>query len=128
MNPRKAVIPILVLFGAVAIGTMATASWLAVVGIDADVLMMANLFVCLLTLFSFWMLFRGLRAKSTTSFLTAVYGSFLAKLLLAALAVVIYATVSGEQMNKPAVFGAMMLYLCYMFLEIRALLLLVKKK
>ncbi len=127
MNPIKALTPILVLFSVVSIATMAFASWFASLGIDADVLMMANLFVCLLTLFSFWMLYRGLQAKSTTSFLTAVYGSFLVKLVLAALAVVIYATVSGEQMNKAAVFSAMVLYLFYMFLEIRVLLLLVKK-
>lgn len=127
MNPIKALTPILGLFSVVSIATMTFASWFTSLGIDADVLMMANLFVCLLTLFSFWMLYRGLQAKSTTSFLSAVYGSFLAKLVLAALAVVIYATVSGAQMNKAAVFAAMVLYLFYMFLEIRVLLLLVKK-
>jgi hypothetical protein len=127
MNLRKAFTPILLFFGLVNIVLMIAASWVGKLGIDADVMMVANLFVCLLTLFSFWMLHKGLRAKSTTSFLTAVYGSFLAKLILAAVAVVVYATVAGDDMNKPAVFAAMVLYLVYMFLEIRGLLMVVKK-
>lgn len=128
MNLRKSLIPILFFFALVNITTLLCFSWLGKLGIDGGVLLVANLFVFLLTIFSFWMLYSGLKAKSTASFLTAVYGSFLGKLVLAGVAVVVYATVAGDLMNKPAVFAAMVLYLFYMFLEIKGLLLVVKKK
>lgn len=98
------------------------------VGIDADVLMKGNIFVLTLTVISFFMLNRGLNAKTTFNFMSAVYGSFMMKLVVGAAAVVVYVLYAGEQKNLPAVFASMFLYLFYTFFEIKGLLELLKKK
>jgi hypothetical protein len=69
----------------------------------------------------------GLTATSTTGFLSSVYGSFIMKLFFVGLVVVVYVKLSGDQMNVPAVFTSMVLYLLYTFIEVKGLLLLVKK-
>jgi hypothetical protein len=97
-------------------------------GIDADVLITGNIFVFTLTIVSFYMLNRGLNAKTTFNFMSAVYGSFLMKLVVGAGAVVLYVLYAGEQKNLPAVFASMFLYLFYTFLEIKGLLELLKQK
>jgi hypothetical protein len=74
------------------------------------------------------MLNRGLNAKTTFNFMSAVYGSFLMKLVVGAGAVVLYVLYAGEQKNLPAVFASMFLYLFYTFLEIKGLLELLKQK
>jgi hypothetical protein len=60
--------------------------------------------------------------------MSAVYGSFLMKLVVGAAAVVIYVLYAGEQKNLPGVFASMFLYLFYTFFEIKGLLELLKHK
>jgi hypothetical protein len=97
-------------------------------GIDPDVFLLGNIFVFVLTMVSFYMLNKGLKAQATFNFMSAVYGSFLMKLIAGAAAVVVYVLYAGEQKNLPAIFASMFLYLFYSFLEIKALLELLKKK
>jgi FtsH-binding integral membrane protein len=73
------------------------------------------------------MLHRGMKASTTAGFLRSVYGSFMLKLLLAAIVVFGYAFLYKEQINKPSLFTCMFLYLVYTFLEIRTLLKISKK-
>ena len=128
MQIRKTLRLILVFFGLVNILGMLTYTWLAKIGLDPDVLLVTNLFVCLLTLFSLWMLYKGMQSQSTASFMASVYGSFLAKLVLAAIAIVVYAKFAGNALNTPAVFGGMALYLVYTFIEVKGLLAFTTKK
>lgn len=128
MQIRKTLRLILVFFGLVNIVGMLAYTWLARVGLDPDVFLVTNLFVCLLTLFSLWMLYKGMQSKSTASFMASVYGSFLAKLVLAAIAIVVYAKRAGNALNTPAVFGGMALYLVYTFIEVKGLLAFTTKK
>jgi ABC-type uncharacterized transport system permease subunit len=60
--------------------------------------------------------------------MSAVYGSFMMKLVVGAGVVVLYVMYAGEQKNLPAVFASMFLYLVYTFFEIKGLLELLKKK
>lgn len=96
-------------------------------GIDPDVFLLGNIFVFVLTMVSFYMLNKGLKAKATFNFMSAVYGSFLMKLIVGAGAVVAYVLLAGAEKNLPAIFASMFLYLFYTFLEIKALLELLKK-
>lgn len=127
MNLRKALMPILILFAFVNIFSATLYSSLKKAGIDADVFLAGNLFICLLTLVSFWMMNNGLKSKSTAGFMSSVYGSFIIKLILAALVVVAYAKLKGASMNTPALLSSMFLYLVYTYLEVKGLLQLLKK-
>ena len=59
--------------------------------------------------------------------MSSVYGSFIIKLVLAALVVVFYAQWKGNAMNTPALLSSMFMYLVYTYLEVKGLLALVKK-
>ena len=127
MKLRKALRPIIIFFAAVNIVTASLYSTLSKMGFDADVFLVGNLFICLLTLVSFWMMHNGLQSKSTAGFMSSVYGSFIIKLVLAALVVVAYAQWKGNAMNTPALLFSMFTYLVYTYLEVKGLLALVKK-
>jgi hypothetical protein len=128
MNVRKALRPIYLLFIIINFVALILYKQLKTAGVDADVLMIGNIFVFALTIVSFYMLNRGLNAKTTFNFMSAVYGSFIMKLVVGAAAVVVYVVYAGEQKNLPAVFASMFLYLFYTFFEIKALLELLKNK
>lgn len=128
MNVRKAIRPIYVLFIVIELIGLIFFKQLISSGIDANIFMIGNLFVFTLTIISFYMLNKGLKAKATFNFMSAVYGSFLMKLVVGAGAVVAYVVFAGEQKNLPAIFASMFLYLIYTFLEIKALLALLKDK
>jgi hydrogenase-4 membrane subunit HyfE len=127
MKLRKALRPIIIFFAVVNIVTASLYSTLKKMGFDADVFLVGNLFICVLTLVSFWMMNNGLQSKSTAGFMSSVYGSFIIKLVLAALVVVAYAQWKGNAMNTPALLSSMFTYLVYSYLEVKGLLALVKK-
>jgi len=127
MNLRKALRPILFFFVVVNILAASLYSTLKNMGLDTDVFLVGNLFICILTLVSFWMMHNGLQSKSTAGFMSSVYGSFIIKLVLAALVVVAYAQWKGNAMNTPALLSSMFTYLVYTYLEVKGLLALVKK-
>lgn len=128
MNLRKSLRPIWLLFFVVNFIGLVFYKQLKTAGVDADVFLIGNIFVFTLTMVSFYMLNKGLNAKTTFNFMSSVYGSFLMKLVLGAAVVVVYVMYAGEQKNLPAVFASMFLYLFYTFLEIKGLLELLKKK
>ena len=124
---RKVLQPVVVLFVVVNVICGILFRWLPSVGMDPIVLLAGNLLVFVLTLLSCYLMKNGLTATSTTGFLSSVYGSFIMKLFFVGLVVVVYVKLSGDQMNVPAVFTSMVLYLLYTFIEVKGLLLLVKK-
>jgi hypothetical protein len=128
MNVRKALRPIYILFIIINLIGLVLYKQLKTAGVDADVLLTGNIFVFALTMVSFYMLNKGLNAKTTFNFMSAVYGSFLMKLVVGAAAVVVYVLYAGEQKNLPGVFASMFLYLFYTFFEIKGLLELLKHK
>ena len=124
---RKVLQPIVVLFVLVNVICAILFSWFTSAGLDPIVLLAGNSLVFVLTLSSCYLMKNGLTATSTTGFLSSVYGSFIMKLFFVGLVVVLYVKLSGDQMNVPAVFTSMVLYLLYTFIEVKGLLLLVKK-
>jgi hydrogenase-4 membrane subunit HyfE len=127
MKLRKTLRPILIFFAVMNMVAASLYSTLKNMGFDTDVFLVGNLFICMLTLVSFWMMHNGLQSKSTAGFMSSVYGSFIIKLVLAALVVVAYAQWKGNAMNTPALLSSMFTYLVYTYLEVKGLLALVKK-
>lgn len=118
---------ILWLFVAVNIFSVIFYSGFQKIETDPDVFLIGNLYLCIITLISYWFMLRGLRAKSTIQFTSSVYGSFLMKLVLSVLIVFVYSKLSGSKMNSNGIVGCMFLYLAYMFLEVRGLMMLFRK-
>jgi ammonia channel protein AmtB len=80
-----------------------------------------------MTLLSFFLLYRGLKATSTPAFLRSVYGSFMVKFFIVLVAVFGYAFMNKGNLNKHSLFTLMFLYLVYTFLEIKTLMKLSRK-
>ena len=91
-------------------------------GFDPKVLFAGNLFLYLLTMASWFLLRKGMKAKDTAGFLGSFYGSFLMKFFLVAVVAFAYVSTRREAINKPSFFACMFLYLLYVFLETRTLL------
>lgn len=90
-------------------------------GADQDVLIIGNAFLLLVTLLSYIMAKRGLAAANPHQFVRAVYSSILLKLFVCLIAAFVYIAIYKKDLNKPAFFTLMGLYLMYTFLEVSVL-------
>jgi hypothetical protein len=97
-------------------------------GFDKNVLLIGNLLVFGVSLLAFMISVRALKSTNPQAFVRAMYGSFIIRFFILALAAFIYIMVVKKQVNKPALFTCMGLYIVYSFLEIAALLKLLKQK
>ena len=122
MAARKSLLPILFLFVAINGFAVVFRERLEEKHFDVDLLIIANLGLVGLTLASFYLLYRGMKASKTAGFLKSVYGSFLLKLVLLAGSVFAYVMINRETVNKASLITAMFLYLIYTFVETRSLL------
>ena len=89
--------------------------------VDQKVLIAGNILLFVITLISFLLAQRGLKSSNTHVFIRAVIGSIMIKLFVSIIAAFIYISVFKKQINKPALFTCMGLYLIYTFLEVSIL-------
>ncbi|MBA2330971.1 MAG: hypothetical protein M3413_11265 [Bacteroidota bacterium] len=125
---RKTLMPLAVLFivlnGFFISGKNLLNKW----GTDQDVLIIGNLFLMIITLFSYLIASRGLKSENTHAFVRAVYSSILIKLFITLIAAFVYISVYRKELNKPAFFTLMGLYLLYSFIEVKTLTRQLKEK
>ncbi|MFZ9331277.1 MAG: hypothetical protein ACO23W_02385 [Chitinophagaceae bacterium] len=119
--------PVIWLFLLVNIFTAVFYSTFISIETDPDVLLIGNAYICILTLVSYWFMSTGAKSKSTVKFTSSVYGSFLIKMVLSILIVVLYSKLAGKKMNSNGIIGCLFIYLIYMFLEVRGLMTLFRK-
>jgi hypothetical protein len=119
---------IVLTFILVSVLVLALPSMLAAWKVDHVVLLSGNGLLFLLTAVSFYLYARGLRNNNVQAFLRVMYGSMLIKFVGCLLAVLIYATVSRQGVNRNGILGCFILYMLYTFLEVRTLLQLSKSK
>ena len=115
---NKTVIPLVIVFIITAGLIFIFRKFLETRGFDWLVLSVGNLFVYLVTAVSMHMLSKGLNAPGTNAFLRNAYGGIMVKLFACAGAAFIYILLSGKNLNKPALFACMFLYLVYTFVEL----------
>lgn len=96
-------------------------------GFFVDLLIIGNIILFAMTMLSFFLLYKGLKATSTPAFLRSVYGSFMIKFFVVLVAVFGYAFMNKGSLNKHSLFTLMFLYLVYTFLEIKTLMKLSRK-
>lgn len=86
-------------------------------GVDTDVLIIGNLLLIGLTVFSFYQHNRALRNKNIHAFLRMLKGSMLIKMAVCGVAAFIYIMVAGKGVNTGGVLGFMLLYFVYTLTE-----------
>lgn len=95
---------------------------------DQDVLIIGNALLFTITLISFLLAQRGLKNPNPHAFVRAVYMSIMLKLFVCIIAAFVYISIYKSNLNKPALFTCMALYLVYTFMEVGILLKLLKQK
>lgn len=120
--------PMILLFILVNAFLLTEKNWLTTRGIDQEVLIVGNLLLFLASLFSYIITRRSLDSDNPNAFVRAMYGSFIIKFFALAIAAFIYIQAAKKNVNKPAIFVCMGLYIIYTVLEISSLTKLLRKK
>jgi len=125
-NGAKPFLPIILLFvvlnGFFVAGKNMLQRWNA----DQDVLIFGNLLLFIITLISFLIARKGLQNVNPHAFVRSIYGGIMLKLFICIIAEFIYIASFGKNLNKPAFFACMGLYLVYTFIEVSILMKLLK--
>lgn len=86
--------------------------------VDEDLLIGGNLFLFGITFISFLIAKKGLQNENPHAFVRSIFSSIIIKLFITLAAAFIYISMYKKDLNKPAFFALMGLYLVYMFLEV----------
>ncbi len=121
MKNRKSFIPIALLFVLLTALFIAGKTYLEGWGLDQGVLLIGNTFLFVITLLSFMIAVRGLNTTNPHAFVRSVYASIMLKLFITIIAAFIYIATYKKELNKPAFFTLMGLYLVYSFMEVSIL-------
>jgi hypothetical protein len=125
---RRAFLPIVILFVALNGFFIAGKGMLDRWGADQNVLIIGNGLLFLVTLISFVMAQKGLKSTNPHAFVRSVYGSIMIKLFVCLIAAFIYIFLFRKDLNKPAFFTLMGLYLVYTFIEVSTLTKMLKQR
>ena len=127
-NSLKTLRPLLILFVLLNGFFLAGKSILTKWGFDSEVLLIGNLLLFAVTLISYIISVKGLSSSNPNAFVRGIYGSFILKFFVIAIAAFIYIQMAKKEVNKPALFACMGLYLVYTFIEISTLTKMLKQK
>ena len=120
-NKFREFAPVVLLFVIINSLAIALRSRWADWNVSQEVLIYGNLFLFAVTFISFLIAKRGLQNTNPHAFVRSVYGSIMFKLFLCLIAAFIYIAIYKKDLNKPAFFACMGLYLVYTFLEVSIL-------
>lgn len=90
-------------------------------GFENEVLLIGNGLLFLITLISYLISRKGLLAPNPHQFMRSVYGGIMIKMFITLIAALIYIAFYKKNINKPALFTLMGLYLVYTFVEVAVL-------
>jgi hypothetical protein len=121
---RPMILVFVLLNGFFVLGRTMLAKW----DVDQSVVIGGNLILFIVSLASFLLTKRSLSSPNPNSFVRAMYGSFMIKFFVCAAAAFIYIMSAKKNVNKPALFICMGLYIVYTIIEVSSLLKLLKQK
>ena len=124
----KGFIPVIVLFVILNAIFIAGRDVLDRWGADQQTLIIGNGLLFIITLISYLIAQRGLHNPNPNVFMRTVMGSIMIKMFLIVIAAFVYISMFQKNINKPALFTCMGLYLVYTFLEVSGLMKLLKQK
>jgi hypothetical protein len=97
-------------------------------GVDQSVVIVGNLILFVVSLASFLLTRRSLASANPNAFVRAMYGSFMIKFFVCAIAAFAYIIAVKKEVNKPALIVCMGLYIVYTAIEVSALTKLLKRR
>ncbi|HJY21302.1 MAG TPA: hypothetical protein VJ279_00370 [Hanamia sp.] len=124
----KKLIPVLSLFIFVNILLLIFKSILTGYGFDVNFILGANVVLFLLSLSGFFIQTKGVHSSNINDFIRGVYSSVLLKMFIIMAAILIYILAAGGNVNKPALFTSMAIYILYTSVEVIQLMKIVRKK
>jgi hypothetical protein len=127
-NNAGPLLPIIILFIVLSSVFITGRNFLERLGVDQSVLIAGNLVLLVATSLSFLFARRGLKSDNPQAFVRSVYVSIMAKLFICIIAALIYIFIFRKELNKPALFTCMGLYLVYTLVEVSILTKLLKEK
>jgi len=95
---------------------------------DQGVLIIGNTLLFILSLLSFLLAARAMNNPNPHVFVRSVYESVMLKLFVCIIAAFVYISLYKSQLNKPALFTCMGLYIVYTFVEVSGLMRMLKQK
>ena len=128
MRNKKPFMPVVLLFLLLNAFFIAGRTMLDRWNADQNVLIIGNALLFIITLVSFLLAQRGLRNTNTHAFIRAIIGGIMIKLFVFVIAAFIYISMFKKEINKPALFTCMGLYLVYTFFEVSVLTKQLKQK
>jgi hypothetical protein len=127
-NKLRPLLPLTGVFLAVAALSLTGLNLLSQWGLDKNVLGIGNIILFLATVLSYFLALHGLRSINPHAFVRSVYISIMLKFFICLSAALIYIMIYRSDLNKPAIFVCMGLYLVYTFIEVGVLMKLLKEK
>lgn len=121
-------LPMIILFVVVNGFFIAGRNMLTKYGFSQDVLIIGNLILFVVTLISLYFLVKGFLHNNVQVFFRSVYAALMIKMFFCAAAVIIYALIAKQNINKPALYICIALYFVYSFIEVRTIFRLLKQK
>ena len=127
-NKFRPFLPVIVFFLAINVFTITTFGWPHRWKIDKDIITIGNCILFVATFLSYFFALRGLKSSNPHAFIRSVYVSIMMKFFICLLAASIYIMMYKANLNKPALFICMGLYLIYTFMEVMILTKIMKQK
>jgi len=127
-NKLKGFVPVVLVFIALNGFFVSGKNMLRRWNVDQDVAIIGNSMLFIITLISFLLAQRGLKNPNPHAFVRSVYMSVMLKLFVCIIAAFVYISLYKTNLNKPALFICMGLYLGYTFLEVSVLTKMLKQK
>ncbi|MEO6681533.1 MAG: hypothetical protein ABIN48_01795 [Ginsengibacter sp.] len=97
-------------------------------GVNTDFVLGANFVLFTLSIAGLFIQGKGAKSTNLSGFLTGIYTSLLMKMFLIVGAVIVYLTMLGGEVNKPALFIGMALYFVFTAIEVKQIMKIVRKK
>ena len=120
--------PLLLVFIFITVFSITGKSWLEKKGVDQEVLLIGNLVLFGVSLSAFLLTSKAFLSPNPQAFVRAMYGSFIIKFFVVAIAAFVYIMVAKKNVNKQALVACAGLYIIYAGIETRALMKLLKQK
>lgn len=112
---NKGWMPLVGMFTLVTIVVLSSRGWLEEKGLDYQVLLGGNALLFVASMLAFLLYASAMKNKKAYGFVQQVYTGFILKFFVLIVGAIVYFYFASE-VNKPAVFACMALYLVYNFL------------
>ena len=129
MNPiLKKFSPLLLLFIFINILIFIFTKSLLAFGFNLSFLLAANAIIFMITLIGFTLQAKGSKSANVNAFIRGIYTSLLMKMFVIVVAILIYVSLIGAEINKPSLFTSLAIYLIYTCIEVIQLMKIARKK